>query len=115
VTGHEHILALRRSGRAPRFVWVQDFPGAIYGAMNVRLAPTDVPEQLDFRFLVGLTALVEGFDHARVERIATACAMFAKRVVANVNSPVSAAQAYGGPTFPVIKTTDTEGVATWQE
>lgn len=113
MTGQEHILKLRRAGKSPRFVWVQDFPGPVYGAMNVRLSPTDVPEQQDWRFLVGLTAMVEGFDPERVARIAKACAAYARRVVANVNSPIVTPCAYGSGVCKLIQTTDTEGVAAW--
>ena len=104
MTGQEQIIKLRRAGKSPRFVWVQDFPGPVYGAMNVRLSPTDVPEQQDWRFLVGLTALVEGFDPDRVARIAKACAAYARRVVANVNSPIVTPSSCSAPAATLAST-----------
>jgi hypothetical protein len=103
MTGHETIVAMRRAGRAPRFVWVSDFPTAHLDGMTVRLAPADVPEQLDLRFLVGLTALCEGPDAPRLARIGSACqAAKARRVITNWI-----------PARDVERTTDTEGVVTW--
>lgn len=114
MTGHDHIVAMRRAGRSPRFVWVQDFSVAPWATLNVNLAPRDVPEQQDWRFLVGLTALVEGFDAARVERIAAACGQYAKRVIATTMVEVPG-ETSPWLKFSAIKTTDTEGVMTWQK
>lgn len=114
MTGQDAIIAMRRSGKSPRFVWVQDFTAAPCAFLNVSLKPTDLPEQQDWRFLVGLTALVEGFDAARVERIAAACGQYAKRVIANTMVEVPG-ETSPWLKFSAIKTTDTEGVMTWQK
>ena len=108
MTGQDAIIAMRRAGNAPRYVWVQDFAGPMHCPMQVRLTSQDVPEQQDWRFLVGLTALIEGFDADRVQRIAAACAQYAKRTVANTMQP---AKNWCG--VATVSTQDTEGVATW--
>lgn len=100
--GHESIIALRRTGLTPRYVWVSDFRHAFLDGMTVRLSPTDQPEQLDFRFLVGLTAIVEGQDGAKAARIAAACGVEAKRVIASVHGR-----------WDVESVTDTDEVLTW--
>lgn len=66
----------------------------------------DTPELLDLRFLVGTTALVEGSDAARVDRIAEVCKPIAKRVIATTSIR-------NGMLFDVVRITDTEGVMTW--
>ncbi len=108
MTGQDAILSMRRAGKSPRYVWVQDFAGPMHCPMQVRLTSQDVPEQQDWRFLVGLTALIEGFDAERVQRIASACAQYAKRTVSNTMQP--AANWCGVVT---VSTNDTEGAATW--
>ena len=114
MTGQEKILALRRTGRSPRTVWVDDFPGNASDGTSVSLAPQDVPEQQDWRFLVGLTVLVSGTCEARLFRIAAACGAFAKRVIVNVHGTEPARGQYGLPISPLLKITDTDGVLTWQ-
>jgi len=103
VIGQQEIVAMRRTGLAPRFVWVSDFPDATLDGRTVIVAG-DTPELEDFRFLVGLTAIVEGADPERVKRIASACAEHAARVIAS--------------TFEgrfVVAVSDTEKVMTWQQ
>jgi hypothetical protein len=101
MTGHHDILAMRRSGRKPTFVWVSDHEKQTLDGVTVRVTG-DTPEALDLRFLVGVTALVEGPDQARVERIAECCAAVAKRVIATT---------FASP--GITRITDTEGVMTW--
>lgn len=113
MTGQEKILAMRRAGNSPRTVWVDDFASAPDG-LTVSLAPVDVPEQQDWRFLVGLTVLVSGTCEARLSRIAAACGAFAKRVIVNVHDTATARGQYGLPISPLLKITDTDGVLTWQ-
>ena len=102
MTGQDQIIALRRKGFAPRFVWVSDRPTALLDGATVRLNPQDVPEQQDWRFLVGLTALVEGAQADRVARIAAAVQPIARRVIATTC-----------PGRDVTNITDTEGSLTW--
>lgn len=103
MTGHERILALRRAGQKPAYVWVSDFSDAMLDGLTVRVHG-DMPEMLDLRFLVGVTAIVQGDAPKRVERIAKACQKHASRVIASVHE--------GRKFFSV---SDTEGVLTWPE
>lgn len=105
MTGQEPILAMRRAGHRPEFVWVSDFPTATLDGLTVRVG--DTPELEDFRFLVGVTAIVEGQDPARVDRIAKACQPIAKRVIASVITPINEYR------WEVTRVTDTEGALTW--
>lgn len=111
MNGHRELLALRRAGLKPNFVWIADHPCPTDWAKHIDhpqiCVDGDTPELEDFRFLVGVTAIVEGQDPIRVERIATACAAHAKRVIANVNRQVSQYH------WELISTTDTEEVLTW--
>lgn len=110
MTGHEHILALRRSGYRPACVWVDDMAHRwTDDGMTVSLSPSDTPELLDWRFLKGLTVVVAGTDAARVARIAQQCHAHAKRVLSTVF------QHAGGRMADVSALTDTEGVLTWQK
>lgn len=110
MTGQETILSLRRSGRSPRTVWVNDFLCAAVDGVTVSLSPADVPEQQDWRFVFGLTVVVSAYSDERAVRIAAACGQFAKRVIANLHDPVSVTY---GHTFPILSVTDTAGVLTW--
>lgn len=104
MTGQEKIIALRRSGKSPRTVWVNDFASHTFGGNTVSLTPADVPEQQDWRFVVGLTVVISSENQERMARIAAACAQFAKRVIANLH-------ATGNP--QLLQVTDTEGALTW--
>lgn len=107
MTGQQNILALRRAGRKPSYIWVTDFVKTDPDRLTVQVNG-DTPELEDFRFLVGVTAIVEGQDPGRVERIAKACAKFAARVIASVIVPVNEYR------WEVISVHDTEGALTWQ-
>lgn len=100
MTGQDKIIALRRAGRTPRYVWVSDFAHATLDGRTVCMAG-DTPELEDFRFLVGLTAIVEGSDPIRVDRIANACAPIARRVIASTHD-INRRE--------VVRVTDTEGI-----
>ena len=60
MTGHQPILAMRRAGQKPPYVWVSDMPGCILDGRTVCVAG-DTPELEDFR-LRRLTAIVNGTD-----------------------------------------------------
>jgi len=104
MTGDKELFAMRRSGLKPEFVWISDFTSPTLDGFTVRIAG-DTPELQDLRFLVGVTALVEGADKARLNRISEACMdAKARRVIAALSDPTS---------FEVIQITDTEGEMTW--
>jgi hypothetical protein len=102
MTGHDAILSMRREGRKPAYVWITDHEQVAPHFLTVRIQPADVPEQMDLRFLIGLTALIEGSDPVRAERLATVCRQVAKRVITTVSH---------GRTVDSI--TDTEGTMQW--
>jgi hypothetical protein len=101
MTGHQPILALRRAGKKPLFVWVSDFTWALLDGLTVSVAG-DTPELLDLRFLRGTTAVVTAGSAERADRIAAACAAYARRVITNV---------WDGR--DVVRVTDTDGAMTW--
>jgi hypothetical protein len=103
--GQESILAMRRKGDKPDYVWITDFSDGFLDGFTVRVSG-DEPELSDFRFLVGLVAIVEGPDAARVARIAYACRVHAQRVIASVIEPVNKWQT-------VTSIEDTDGVMNW--
>lgn len=111
MTGHEPILAMRRKGMKPALVTVSDRPcrtdWAKWGDQPTVCVAGDTPELQDFRFLVGVTALVEGDNEDRVSRIVKACEASAARVIATVARPVDSWRQ------EIIRITDTEGVLTW--
>ena len=104
MTGQDQILVLRRGGRAPVTVWLTDERGAPLDGSTVYVAPDDVPELLDLRFLVGLTVLVDGDTDARVDRLTRAC--------------VAAKARRGGQHLRgdrIVRITDTDGALTWHQ
>lgn len=108
MNGHEKILNMRRGGFKPAFVWLQD---ALHAPTDyaVTLAPTDNPESLDLRFLVGTTVMAESSSRERLGAMLKACmAAKAKRVITNLHQR-------DGMRFEVIETTDTDGVTAWQK
>lgn len=111
MNGHRELIAMRRAGYKPAFVFVNDFPcqtdWAKWGDHPTVCTDGDTPELEDFRFLVGVTAIVAGFDAARVDRITKACQAHAKRVVASVSTRLNDFR------MEVSSTTDTEEILTW--
>lgn len=101
MTGQKELFEMRRAGQKPEFVWVSDFESCRLDGFTVRVAG-DTPELEDFRFLVGVTAIVEGSDAARVDRIAKACQSIARRVIAST---------FNGR--DIVRVTDTDEVMTW--
>lgn len=105
--GHEAIIALRRERKAPPIVWLSlhdDLPNF----PTVLIDRADVPELLDLRFLVGLTAIVEGRDDdAMAPRLAAACSGVAHRTICTVGH---ALLPYG---YKTTQITDTQGEMTW--
>lgn len=101
--GHEPLLAMRRKGLKPAGVWFaleadeghRSWPQSLgiewrrwpnsTGHATVQIDPADSIGLLDLRFVVGLTAWVQGEDRARVERLHQACQDFgAARVLSCV-------------------------------
>lgn len=114
MTGQNVIRALRLSGKSPGYVWVDDGAPCLNDGTHVSLDARDVPEQQDWRFLVGLQVMVAGEDPDRVKRITAACSEYAKRVIASTHLiDRSKCDWLGRPSSTVVSITDTEGVMTW--
>lgn len=114
MTGQDQIIKLRRQGLSPGFVWVDDCALCLDDGAHVTLDARDVPEQQDWRFLVGLHVMVAGDNPGRVQRIADACAEYAKRVIASTHSINHEKLDWlGRPATTVVRITDTQGVLTW--
>lgn len=108
MNGHEAIIQMRRDRMKPAFVWLQDGQHAPTD-YAVTLSPTDNPEALDLRFLVGTTVFAESSSRTRLEAMSKACIEArAKRVITNLHQR-------NGVRFEIIETTDTDGVMTWQK
>jgi len=108
MNGHDAIINLRRGGFKPAYVWLQDALRAPTDCA-VTLSPTDNPETLDLRFLVGTTVMAESANRERLGAMLRACMEAkAKRVITNLHKR-------DGVRFEVIETTDTDGVMTWQK
>lgn len=114
MTGQERIIAMRRQGLRPACVWVSDYRCGTDDGLTVSLSSTDVPEQQDWRFLVGLTALVDGDSAERVRRITEACKAFATRVISTTYCLTGVVDTFGLPCRAVSSIEDTEGVMTWR-
>ena len=112
MNGQARIIELRRRGFAPDIVRIE--------LANIRptlgtvvLADDDIPERQDWRFVVGLTAMVSGTDLTRLSRVAHALEPLARRVITNLYRwPVRNNR--GHDSVELIQITDTEGFLTWQ-
>lgn len=106
--GAERIREMRRRRIKPKVVWVTDFA---FGLVECHAATVkvhgDIPEALDLRFLKAVPiVIVEGPDAGRIKRIADAVQEAgALRVITNE---------FDEDLCKVKKTTDTEGVMSWQ-
>lgn len=111
MNGHRELIAMRRAGFKPSFVFVNDFPcktdWAKFGDYPTVSVDGDTPEIEDFRFLVGVTAVVSGFDSERITRISKACEAHAKRVIASVTNQIDRYR------VETIRVTDTEEFLSW--
>lgn len=111
MNGHRELIAMRRSGFKPAFVFVNDYPcdtnWAKWGDHPTVCVSGDTPELEDYRFLVGTTVILAGFDATRIERFSKACEAHAKRVIATVSTQLTPARC------EVVSVADTEGTMTW--
>jgi hypothetical protein len=76
--GHERLIDMRRAGKAPRFVFINDYPCKTDWFENPGDAVTvcthgDSVELIDLRFLVGLKVSISGEDEARVKKLYERC------------------------------------------
>lgn len=87
--GHEEIIAMRRAGKRPNIVFLNDHPclrgeldWARYGENAVVEVHGDQPEWLDLRYLVGLTVSITAANEKRGRRFVDACVKAGVSVVA---------------------------------
>jgi hypothetical protein len=115
MNGHRDLIAMRRAGYKPDFVFVNDNPcptdWAKWGDHPTVCVDGDTPELEDYRFLIGTTVFLSGFDASRIERLTKVFEPIAKRVIAGVCTRPTSTCAR----CEVISITDTEGVLTWPE
>jgi hypothetical protein len=78
--GHEPILAMRKAGKRPAVVFLNDYPGlpgeldwAQHGEHATVEVCGDQPELLDLRFLVGMRVSISAETVDRAERFMQAC------------------------------------------
>lgn len=106
MNGHEPIRTLRQQGFKPAYVWLQD-SGILRTDHAVTLTPSDIPESLDLRFLVGTTVILESASKDRLTRLSQACVdARARRVIASLHAGAAGR-------FEITEVTDTEGDMTW--
>lgn len=100
--GHIPIIKLRLRGIRPSIVFINDFPtpeakdwhnpGAAYGEVwqpdhaTVQLDSGDRIEQLDFRFVAGLTVSATGSTEARAKTLFNACIAAGAKTVGAVHA-----------------------------
>jgi hypothetical protein len=78
MTGQDAIKELRRSGRKPMWVYINDYPCATgrtehTDSYTVSIDPTEAIEALDLRFLIGLKVNVAGSTEKRARALLEAC------------------------------------------
>lgn len=85
--GQEVIIELRKTGKIPSTVFLNDYrcdtdrfdTGDHF---TVSLSPEEQPEWLDLRFLVGLRVSISGSTEKRARRLLEACKVAGARTVA---------------------------------
>jgi len=75
--GHDAIIAMRKAGRKPAIVFLNDYPCDTDWTTFSEHATIEVsgeqPEWLDLRFLVGLRVSITGASEKRAKRFLEAC------------------------------------------
>lgn len=90
--GHEPIIAMRRKGRAPGVVFINDFPCKtsrdwhICGDHATVSVHEEVIQLLDLRFLVGLRVSINGSTEVRAKALFEKAKASGARVVGAVHA-----------------------------
>jgi len=86
MTGHEKIIALRKQGKKPPFVFLNDYPCQTDWFESAEHATVcihgDSIESLDIRFLVGMAVSVSATQENRAKALFNACKRASAAVVA---------------------------------
>ena len=84
--GHEHIINLRMAGRAPSFVFINDFPCDTTwfedGDHATVCVAGDIVETLNLHFLVGLRVSISSESETRCKALYEACKRIGVHTVA---------------------------------
>lgn len=95
--GHEHIIAMRKTGVTPKIVFINDFPcqtardwhnpgekyGEVWPADHATVSTAGDPlSSLDMRFLVGLTVSISSESEARAKALFAKAMQFGAKTVA---------------------------------
>lgn len=84
--GHERIIALRKSGRKPEWVFINDWPCATdwadFGDFATVCTDGDVIARLDLRFVVGLKVNISADTEERAKALFDAAKSFGAHLVA---------------------------------
>ena len=83
--GHEHIIILRKSGRKPEWVFINDWPcktdWADYGDFATVCTHGDVIARLDLRFVVGSKVNISADTEERAKALFEACKSFGATLI----------------------------------
>ena len=83
--GHEHLIELRKAGKRPVAVFINDFPCKTdwpdWGDQATVCVDGDQLSSLDLRFVVGMIAHVSSTSEIRAKRIAEICKQSGARIV----------------------------------
>lgn len=118
MTGHEAIIAMRKQGVKPRFVWVDDVGADTHwnwfnADPTVEIKADERLEMLDLRWAVGLDirASINGTDRAK-EVFYAFQRVSPKRVICTACELVET----NGRTEPeAVESMDTDGVIQWRK
>lgn len=84
--GHEQLIELRKSGRAPKIVFLNDYPCKTdwhtYGDHVTVCTAGDMLSSLDLRFLVGLTVSISAMTETRAKALFAKAKWFGAKTVA---------------------------------
>ena len=84
--GHEQLIAMRKAGKAPKFVFLNDYPCKTdwfeTGDHVTISTHGERLESLDLRFLVGMAVSVSSCQENRAKALFNACKRVSCKVVA---------------------------------
>ena len=87
--GHEYLIELRKAGKRPASVFINDFHCKTdwpdWGDQATVCVDGDQLSSLDLRFVVGMVAHVSSTSEGRAKRIAEICKQSGARIVGAVH------------------------------
>jgi hypothetical protein len=89
--GHEGVIEMRRAGKRPLMVFINDWPCDVdwfeTGSHAAVCTDGDVIGLLDFRFVVGLQVSISSESEERAKALAESCKQYADVVAAHHHIP----------------------------